>query len=273
MRWVMSNVVERLSIELSELCSKGCGFCYNGSNREGATDWTADALCAFVLDAAAHGIKAFSFGGGEPLESPELLYPVLAALRGRAFRSMTTNGLLLDAATIATLAAAAIDKVHVSIHTPQDTDEVARVIANVTALATAGIRSGVNLLVRKSRLDAARTATRALHEAGIANQRIVFLPMRGTDVPSPADVAHVAAGPFQSTTCLSQCGPSPRFVSISARRTVAWCSYTVERRRLATPTYAALVATLDGLGLINCDATAGGLVKLATRRPPVAVER
>ena len=258
--------VERLSIELSELCSKGCGFCYNGSNREGATDWTAGDLTAFVVDCATRGrIKAFSFGGGEPLEAPELLYPVLAALRGRAFRSMTTNGLLLDSEKIAALVEAAIDKVHVSIHNPQDTDEVMRVIANVTALAAAGIRSGVNLLVRKSRLDAARFATRALHDAGITNQRIVFLPMRGVDVPSPADVAHVADGPFQSTTCLAQCASSPRFVSISARRTVAWCSYTVERRRLATPTYDALVATLDGLGLVSCDTTAGGLVKLATR--------
>lgn len=264
MRWVMATV-ERLSIELSELCSKGCGFCYNGSNREGATDWTARDLCAFVVDCAPH-VKAFSFGGGEPLESPELLFPVLAALRGRAFRSMTTNGLLLDAKAISALVAAAIDKVHVSIHNPLDSDEVTRVIANVTALACAGIRSGVNLLVRKSRLDAARDATRALHDAGIANPRIVFLPMRGTDVPSPADVARVAGGPFQSTTCLAACAASPRFVSISARRTIAWCSYTVERRRLETPTYAALAASLDGLGLVNCDATIGGLVKLATRR-------
>jgi sulfatase maturation enzyme AslB (radical SAM superfamily) len=257
--------IERLSIELSELCSKGCGFCYNGSNREGASAWELDELCAFTLDCAAHGTLAFSFGGGEPLEAPELLWPVLEALRGRAFRSMTTNGLLLDDATCARLADAAIDKVHVSIHTAQDRDEVERVIANVHALANAGVRSGVNLLVRKSRLDAARDAANALHAAGIANERIVFLPMRGTDVPSPADVASIAGGPFQSTTCLARCHASPRFVSLSARKTIAWCSYTVERRALAAPSYAALVAALDGLGLVDCAATAGGLVKLGYR--------
>lgn len=259
--------IERLSIELSERCSKGCGFCYNGSNREGASAWDVDALRAFVRDCAdGGGVKAFSFGGGEPLEAPELLWPVLAELRGKAFRSMTTNGLLLTGDAIAQLAGAGIDKVHVSIHTAQDRDEVSRVIANVTALAGAGIRSGVNLLVRKSRLDAAREAARALHAAGIANERIVYLPMRGTDVPSPRDVATVAGGPFQSTTCLSHCHASPRFVSISARKTVAWCSYTVERRVLAAPTYAALRDALDGLGLVDCDATHGsGLVKLRTQ--------
>ena len=262
--------IERLSIELSERCSKGCGFCYNGSNREGASAWELDELRAFVVDCAVRGgVQAFSFGGGEPLEAPELLWPVLAALRGKAFRSMTTNGLLLGGdGVISELVAAGIDKVHVSIHTAQDRDEVERVIANVHALAAAGLRSGVNLLVRKSRLDAAREAARALHAAGIANERIVYLPMRGTDVPAPRDVAHVAGGPFQSTTCLASCHASPRFVSISARRTVAWCSYTVERRLLdAARGYAALAEALDGLGLVDCDASAGGgLVKLANRR-------
>ncbi len=261
--------IERLSIELTERCSKGCGFCYNGSNREGATAWALDELHAFVLDCASHGTRAFSFGGGEPLEAPELLWPILAALRGVAFRSMTTNGLLLDDAAIARLADAAIDKVHVSIHMPQDRDEVARVIANVTALAAAGIRSGVNLLVRRSRVDASRDAARALHAAGIANERIVYLPMRGTDVPAPGDVAAVAGGKFQSTTCLSACHASPRFAAISARKSVAWCSYTVERRTLAAATHAGLVAALDGLGLVDCAADAGGLVKLVTRRESV----
>src|SRR5512140_1189368 len=106
--------IDRISVELTERCSKGCGFCYNGSNRVGDTTWTDDALCAFVVDCAAHGVKAFSFGGGEPLEAPELLWPVLEVLRGIAFRSMTTNGLLLEGAIIERLASAAIDKVHIS---------------------------------------------------------------------------------------------------------------------------------------------------------------
>lgn len=257
--------IDRLSIELTERCSKGCGFCYNGSNRVGDTTWTDDELCAFVVDCAAHGVKAFSFGGGEPLEAPELLWPVLEVLRGIAFRSMTTNGLLLEPAIIARLASAAIDKVHVSIHNPRDTDEVDRVIAQVIALAAAGVRSGINLLVRRSSLEDATRAATAANAAGIDNRRIVYLPMRGSDVPAPKEVAAVARGPFQSTTCLSACGESPRFVSISARRTVARCSYTIARRALAQPTHAALVAALDGLALIDCADDRGGLVRLAKR--------
>lgn len=255
--------IERLSIELTERCSKGCGFCYNGSNRDGGTAWQLDELSAFVLDCAAHGTRAFSFGGGEPLEAPELLWPVLAALRGRAFRSLTTSGLPLDAPTVARLAEAAVDKVHVSIHNPQDGGEVARVMAQVAALTAAGIRAGVNLLVRQSRLAAAAEAARALAAAGIANDRIVYLPMRGSDVPTPAEVGQVAGGPrFQSTTCLAACGSSPRFAAISAARAVAWCSYTVARLPLAAPSHAALVAALEQVGLIDCAASAGGLVRL-----------
>ena len=259
-------MIERLSIELSRLCSKGCGFCYNGSTREGATDWTADELVAFTTDCAPH-VRAFSFGGGEPLESPELLFPALAALHGRVFRSMTTNGMLLDDARIAQLVDAKIDKVHISIHMPGDLDEVTRVIAQVHALAAAGLRSGVNLLVRKSNVEQSAHATSMLHAAGIANERIVFLPMRGRDVPSPADVARVAAGKFQSTSCLMACGKSPRFVSIGADRSVAWCSYTIARRVLEAPTYAALVAATMDLDLIDCEENQGGLVRLSSRLP------
>jgi sulfatase maturation enzyme AslB (radical SAM superfamily) len=256
-------VIERISLELSRLCSKGCGFCYNGSSRIGATDWIADDIVAFTTDCAAHGIRAFSFGGGEPLESPELLLPALAALRGRAFRSMTTNGLLLDDAWFARLVDAAVDKVHLSIHAPGDRDEVVRVIAQVHALANAGIRSGVNLLVRASQLDQATRAAADVRASGIANTRIVYLPMRGRDVPTPAEVARVAAEPFQSTSCLTGCAKSPRFVSIGADRTVAWCSYTTARHTLARPTYAALVAALTDLTLIDCEETHGGLVRLS----------
>jgi MoaA/NifB/PqqE/SkfB family radical SAM enzyme len=158
-------IVERVSIELTNRCGKGCWFCYNGSAPGGDTRWTADELVGFVGDLAAHGTRALSLGGGEPLESP-LLWPVLTALRGRLFRSLTTNGLLLDGMMDA-LVAAAPDKVHVSIHAPESAREVGRVIAQVDALSARGLRAGVNLLVMRSRLDAAIGAARALRDAGI----------------------------------------------------------------------------------------------------------
>jgi len=116
--------VERLSIELTDRCSKACAFCYAGARPEGARAWAPDDVVALLCDCARHGTRAVSFGGGEPLEYPHLL-TVLAATRGLLFRSITTNGLLLDGALDA-LAAAAPEKVHVSVHQPEDAAEVAR---------------------------------------------------------------------------------------------------------------------------------------------------
>jgi MoaA/NifB/PqqE/SkfB family radical SAM enzyme len=184
------RMIERLSIELSNRCRKACWFCYSASGPAGETRWTADDLVALVRDGAANGVGAVSFGGGEPLEAPELLFPALAALRGLVFRSFTTSGLDLDA-VFDHVVDAAPDKIHVSIHHPGAGAEVERVIAQVTRLAAAGIASGVNLLVMRSQLAAAGAAGAAVRAAGIDNTRIVYLPMRGRtgETPTPAELA------------------------------------------------------------------------------------
>lgn len=255
--------IDRVSIEPSRRCSKGCAFCYNGSRPDGDGEWSAGELVRFGLDLAANGVQALSLGGGEPLEWAGI-FDVLAGLHGRLLRSLTTNGLpLRDPATLERLVLARPDKCHVSVHSPGSEAEVTRAIATVRALEAHGIPSGVNLLVARSRLDAAAAASRRLRDAGIANDRIVYLPMRGEDTPSPAAIAAIAGGPFQSMSCLRACGKSERFASIAADRSVAWCSYTRARRRLDGLTHGALVRALDGLGLDPCDG--GALVRLGPR--------
>ncbi len=250
---------ERISIELTNACGKACWFCYNHSQPGGATRWTVDEVVAFVKDCAANGVKAVSFGGGEPLQY-EGLFDVLARLEGVLFRSLTSNGLLLHGELRERLIQARPDKVHLSIHFPHHAAEVQRIVTQVQDLAQHGIRSGINLLVARSNLQAAARAAEHVRAAGIANERIVYLPMRGQDTPSPAEVARVAGNrPFQSMTCLGGCARSPRFCSIGWDRSVAWCSYTTARAPLPELSHAGLRAALDGLGLIFCGGTPVGL--------------
>ncbi len=241
-----------ISIEVTNRCGKGCWFCYNGSGPGGNEAWRAEDLIGFIRDCAAHGVESVSLGGGEPLEY-EGLEEVLGATRGVLHRSMTTNGIGLDGARAAALARLGLEKAHVSIHFAERREEVERAIEGVRRLEAAGIRAGVNLLVGKRRLEAASGAAATLHAAGIGNDRIIYLPMRMRgDEPAPAEVAHVAAGAFQSTSCLRQCGRSERFVSINSRMEAAWCSYTETRRRLEELSYGGLCAAMEGLGLRRC---------------------
>lgn len=252
----MSAAPERISIELTNACGKACWFCYNHSAPGGETRWTADEVERLVRDCAAHGTRAVSFGGGEPLQYPQL-EDLLGRLSGVLFRSLTSNGLLLDDARLRRLVAAAPDKVHLSIHFPGQASEVERVIGQVGALAAAGITSGVNLLVRRAQLDEARAAAERLAAAGIGPDRIVYLPMRGQDTPTPAEMSRVAGGrPFQSMSCLLACARSPRFCSIGWDRQVAWCSYTSARRPLPDLTWSGLEQALTDLPLVFCGGTA-----------------
>jgi sulfatase maturation enzyme AslB (radical SAM superfamily) len=260
---------ERISIELTNRCAKACWFCYNHSLPEGDTRWAVEEVVGFVRDCAAHGVKAVSFGGGEPLQYLGL-FEILAQLDGTLFRSLTSNGLLLYGDMLDRLVAARPDKVHVSIHFPDRPNEVSRVVGQVNELAARGVKSGVNFLVTRSNLPAAREAAEQVRGAGIGNDRIVYLPMRRRDTPTPAELAEVAGNaPFQSMTCLTKCGPSPRFASVGWDKTVAWCSYTVSRRPLPSLTHAGLTAALTGLGLEFCGGTEDANGSPAKRALPV----
>lgn len=247
--------LERVSVEVTNRCAKACEFCYNHSLPSGSTSWTPEELVGFAADCAAFGVKAISFGGGEPLQY-EGLFETLERLRGLLFRSLTTNGLLLTDGTLDRLVAAAPDKVHVSIHFPEREPELDRVIRQVHELSHRGIRSGVNVLIARSKVEAARAAAERLRREGIGNDRIVYLPMRGKDTPSPDQIGTVAGSKrFQSMTCLATCAKSPRFCSVGWDKTVAWCSYTEIRRPLPELSYRGLASALDGLGLKFCGGT------------------
>lgn len=245
--------LERLSIELTNHCAKGCSFCYNHSSLQGKTSWRVDQLEALIRDCAQHGTRAVSFGGGEPMEF-EGLERLLRALQGVVFRSLTTHGLLLKAPErFERLVEAAPDKVHISIHNPALEREVSRVIEQVHQLRAANITAGVNLLVSSQQLNAVSATTARLLDAAITAEHIVFLPMRGHDTPSPQQlIAAAGVSPLQSMSCLLECGASPRFCSISHDKHVSWCSYTAARKPLLRLDAQGLRDALDGLGLVFC---------------------
>jgi organic radical activating enzyme len=257
--------MDRLSIELTNQCRKACWFCYSASTPQGSTCWTANEIVDFATDCARHGVRAVSFGGGEPLEHPGI-FDVLRRLRGALFRSLTTNGLmLLEDGAVDELVDAQPNKVHVSIHFANDAE---RVIQQVHRLAERGIQSGVNLLVPRSQLATMTAVAKMVRAAGIGNDRIVYLPMRIEDTPTPDEIGRVAGGErFQSMTCLSACGRSPRFCSIGWDKTVAWCSYTKTRRALKALTYEGLLSALDNLGLEFCGGSDDGPLVRLSRRP------
>lgn len=225
----------------------------------GTQSWQFDEVLNFVLDCAQNGIKAVSFGGGEPLQYPQI-FELLDSLTGKIFRSFTTNGLLLDQ-HLCDVVKAKPDKVHVSIHFPGDRDEVDRVIRQVSELERKGIRSGINFLVANSQLESAMFAAQRVRSKGIDNSRIVYLPMRIKDTPEPIDMARVAGqANFQSMSCLLACKRSERFCSLDSEKTVAWCSYTTTRHPLVELTHKGLMTALNDLGLTYCGGTTDSMV-------------
>ena len=267
--------LDRLSIEPSRFCSKACSFCYNGSSRAGGQGFSAAEVVELATDCARHGVRYLSIGGGEPLEWPGL-FDALAGLRGVVGRSFTSNGLPFVARPelYERCAEASPDNIHLSIHSPELTPEVDRVISQVLRLWSLGLKAGVNLLVRRAQQPAARHAVQRMVDAGFTAEQVMLLPVRGVgaDTPSPRELAEVAAPfpRFQSMSCLAKCGKSERFASIGADRSVAWCSYTIARRPLRALTYDAIVAALDGLELLPCS---HAMVGDAPARPPFLKSR
>ena len=127
-------MIEQISIDLSNYCSKGCPFCYNSSNHDGATSWKPSEVIEFAKSCIMGGVKAVSLGGGEPLEY-EGVFDIIEALYPLTYLTLTTNGLPLDTSSvIESLKLHKPDKIHISIHNADNEKEVARVLRQITLL-------------------------------------------------------------------------------------------------------------------------------------------
>lgn len=187
--------MELLSIDLSNYCTKQCPFCYNHSTKAGNVIWTPDEVVAFAYDCIVHGVKAVSLGGGEPFEY-DGIWDIIDALYPRCYLSITTNGIHLGGkAAWEVLAEHRPDKIHISLHNPDNIQELSMVEEKCKKLQDIGIKPGCNLLVRASRLDECKTAFGRLSKV-LEPDQIILIPMRFSDTPTAKQLAGIASKPI-----------------------------------------------------------------------------
>ena len=201
-------MIELLSIDLSNYCSKQCSFCYNHSRREGNTVWKPSEVIDFASDCIKHGVKAVSLGGGEPFEY-DGVFEVIDALYTQCYLSITSNGLPLEDSKIwELLCQHKPDKIHLTIHQPDNNEEVSRVEKRLAEIDSIGIKPGLNLLVGADKVKYAMKVYNRLRKL-LKNDQIILVPQRFSNTPTPKQLASVADGkPFQSPSCLLQCSPN-----------------------------------------------------------------
>lgn len=239
-------MLDRISIDLSNYCTKQCDFCYNHSTKEGNVLWTVEELIPFILDLHEHGIEAVSFGGGEPFEF-DGIFKLISSLMSEMYVSVTSNGLPLEKESVfAELLENKPDKIHITIHHPENKEEVDRVIRLVKKISEVGIKSGVNLLVSDFNAIEAKSVYDELLSNGITSDRIILIPRRFTCMPTPKQLSEVAGGkPFQSPSCLMGCKKPTEFCSISWDKKVNWCSYASGKQPITELSYKGLMDALN----------------------------
>lgn len=245
-------MIELLSIDLSNYCSKQCHFCYNHSRLEGSTMWSPSEVINFASDCIIHGIKAVSLGGGEPFEY-EGIFDVIDALYPNCYLSVTSNGLPLEnPQTLKMLTKYKPDKIHLTIHHPNDDSEIMRVERQLQSIAQLGIKPGLNLLVGADKIDYAKKVYERLDKI-LSPDQIILVPQRFSNTPTPKQLASVACGkPFQSPSCLMKCQRPTDFCSVSWDKKVNSCSFSPSKVPLTTLDYNGLVQALDHVRWRSC---------------------
>ena len=238
-------MIELLSIDLSNYCSKQCPFCYNHSRREGNTLWKPQEVIDFASDCIDHGVKAVSLGGGEPFEY-DGVFEVIDALYSKCYLSVTSNGLPLENERIwEMLTEHKLDKIHITIHQPDNDIEVMRVERQVQQIASIGIKPGVNLLVGADKIEFAKKVYGRLIEI-LNSDQIILVPQRFSNTPTPKQLASVANGkPFQSPSCLLKCQRPTNFCSVSWDKKVNSCSFAPNKVSMESLDYKGMMMALN----------------------------
>ena len=246
-------MIELLSIDLSNYCSKQCPFCYNHSTKVGNTMWQPSEVIAFASDCVSHGVKAVSLGGGEPFEY-DGVFDVIDALYPQCYLSVTSNGLPLENDEVwERLVKHKPDKIHITIHHPDEAEEVDRVERLVKRIGSIGIKPGVNLLVGADKVNEASTVYQRLGKM-LSNEQIILVPQRFSNTPSPKQLSQVAGGkPFQSPSCLLGCKRPENFCSVSWDKKVNSCSFAQGKVGMKTLDYKGMMQALEKVEWKSCE--------------------
>lgn len=214
--------------------------------------WKPQEVISFCADCIENGIKAVSLGGGEPFEY-EGIFEIIDALYPLCYLSITTNGLPLTHEELwDKLMLHRPDKIHITIHHPNNETEVKRVITEIERLKGTDIKPGVNLLVGADKIEDARSVYHRLTTSINADQ-IIVIPQRFSNTPTPKQLASVAEGkPFQSPSCLLGCKRPTDFVSVSWDKKVNFCSYAPNKERLNSLDFKGLTDALEKIDWKSC---------------------
>jgi MoaA/NifB/PqqE/SkfB family radical SAM enzyme len=249
----MQIKLERISLDVSNQCSKACTFCYNQSTAAGHTVWQPSEIINLAANCAENGVKAFSLGGGEPLEYKGI-FEVISALKPHVFVSVTSNGLpLLNQSIFGELLKNPPHKIHLSIHSATNISDVIQTIGIAQKLKSSGIKTGINLLVSSNELAQAKALTKKLYQNGFTAKEIIFIPRKYSFSPTANEVANVAGKKyFQSAACLYACAVSLRYCSISWDKKVNYCSYSPGKSALKSLDYIGIINALKNINFKTC---------------------
>ena len=206
----------------------------------------------FASDCIAHGIKAVSLGGGEPFEY-DGVFEVIEALYPKCYLSVTSNGLPLEDTDVwQKLEGCKPDKIHITIHQPDNVREVQRVESLLPRIEAIGIKPGLNLLVGADKIEAATKVFQQMTKI-LQSDQIILVPQRFSNTPTPKQLASVVGKvPFQSPACLLACKRPDSFCSVSWDKKVNYCSFAIGKEKLETLDFKGLCHALDKVKWSSC---------------------
>jgi MoaA/NifB/PqqE/SkfB family radical SAM enzyme len=197
-------------------------------------------------------VKAVSLGGGEPFEY-EGVFDVIDALYPKCYLSVTSNGLPLENEKIwEMLTEHKPDKIHITIHKPDNEAEVNRVECQVQRIASIGIKPGLNLLVGEDKVAQAKNVYERMSKV-LNNDQIILVPQRFSNTPTSQQLASVSGGkPFQSPSCLLKCQRPKNFCSVSWDKKVNSCSFAPYKVPLDFLDYNGMMRALGKVDWHSC---------------------